>query len=543
MNGYYSMKNLEKNTDDIFNDRLEPSILLGEYRLNNRIIVSDMYRSFLYTDEITHKQIEKEVLYAFEENERSLQLLKDTYLKPDENKLLNELILEYPNFKESMNKVFQLSLANKNEDAISLFNVSVKPLYEEIMEKGLHLTEMNKKYASALNTESKALASKSIKFSLITSIVLGILFVAICLIGVQKYLISPIKKLKFAVQKAEGGVLDFNVNYNSNDEIGVLTSSFSQMVAQLQNLIGQVKQSSEQLAAFSIKLSASVEQTSGASDHIASVTLDVASGSDEQVRTVTETSNVVNNMVQNVQTISRNSTNVKEAATQAKQLSVDGNNIIKNAVLQMNSIETSIGGLNNIIGGLGERSAEIGEIVEVITSIATQTNLLALNAAIEAARAGEQGKGFAVVSEEVRKLAEESSTSALRISDLIVRIQEETNKAVDFMQFTTNEVKTGINNVNGAGESFEKIQQSVKEVSLQINEVSSSVEQMVGGADQLSKTMEQIIEISLSTAEGTQNISAATEEQLASMQEIAASTITLSKMAEDLHEQTSVFKV
>ncbi|HCX52586.1 MAG TPA: methyl-accepting chemotaxis protein, partial [Bacillus sp. (in: Bacteria)] len=164
-------------------------------------------------------------------------------------------------------------------------------------------------------------------------------------------------------------------------------------------------------------------------------------------------------------------------------------------------------------------------------------------AAIEAARAGEQGKGFAVVSEEVRKLAEESSTSALRISDLIVRIQEETNKAVDFMQFTTNEVKTGINNVNGAGESFEKIQQSVKEVSLQINEVSSSVEQMVGGADQLSKTMEQIIEISLSTAEGTQNISAATEEQLASMQEIAASTITLSKMAEDLHEQTSVFKV
>ncbi|MEY9977504.1 methyl-accepting chemotaxis protein [Lysinibacillus sp. RC79] len=543
VNGYITMKSLENNTENIFKNRLEPSIVLTDYRLNNRVIISNMYRSFLFTDESTIKQINNEVMHAFEENEKNLQILKEANLKSDEDKIINELVQQFPNFKESMEKVFQLSLANKNEEAINLFNSSAKPVFDEIMSKGLELTELNKKYASTLNMESKAEASKGITISLIISIVLGILFVAIGFIGVRKYIISPIEKLKFAVQRAEAGELNFSVDYDSKDELGVLTSSFSHMIAQLRDLIGQVKQSSEQMAAFSVELSASAEQTSEASEHIASVTLEVASGSDDQVRTIIETSDVVNHMVQDVQTIARNSTNVSEAAIQAEQLSVDGNDIIKTAVQQMNSIQTSIGSLSNVISGLGERSGEIGQIVEVITGIAAQTNLLALNAAIEAARAGEHGKGFAVVSEEVRKLAEESSVSAQRISELITGIQTETNRAVDSMQFTTNEVETGINNVNIAGQSFEKIQHAINEVSVQIQGVSSSVQQMVAGVNQMTKSMEQINGIAQSSAEGTQNISAATEEQLASMQEITASTSALSKMAEDLQEKTNMFEV
>ncbi|MFC9539481.1 methyl-accepting chemotaxis protein [Lysinibacillus sp. NPDC056959] len=543
VSGYITMKKLENTTENIFINRLEPSIVLSDYRLNNRIIVSDMYRSLLLTDETTITQIKNEVTDAFQNNEKNLKILEAAKMQSDEDKIISELIQLYPSFKESMEQVFQLSLANKNDEAINLFNSSAEPVLDEIMSKGLELTELNKKNASILNMESKAEANEGITNSLIISIVLGILFVAIGFIGVRKYLISPIEKLKYAVQRAEAGELNFSVDYDSKDELGVLTSTFSHMIAQLRDLIGQVQQSSEQMAAFSVELSASAEQTSEASEHIASVTLEVASGSDNQVRTIIETSDVVDHMVENVRTIAKNSTNVSEAATQAKQLSVDGNDIIQNAVLQMNSIQTSIGSLSDVISDLGERSAEIGDIVEVITSIAAQTNLLALNAAIEAARAGEHGKGFAVVSEEVRKLAEESSGSALRISELIIRIQGETSKAVDSMQFTTNEVKTGINNVNSAGESFEKIQHAINEVSVQIHEVSSSVEQMVAGADQMSKSMGQINGIAQSAAEGTQNISAATEEQLASMQEITASTSALSKMAEDLQEKTNMFKV
>ncbi len=196
-----------------------------------------------------------------------------------------------------------------------------------------------------------------------------------------------------------------------------------------------------------------------------------------------------------------------------------------------------------MIFGLGDRSSEIGQIVEVITSIAEQTNLLALNAAIEAARAGENGKGFAVVSEEVRKLAEESSLSARRISVLIDGIQTETNRAVDSMQFTTNEVVIGINCVNTAGESFKKIQHATKEVSAQVQGISTSVEHMAIEMRHMTDSMKQINGIAQSSAEGTQNISAATEEQLASMEEITASTFTLSKMAEELQNKTNTFKV
>lgn len=323
-------------------------------------------------------------------------------------------------------------------------------------QKGLKLTELNRDYASSLYKDSVDQVDKNTRNTMIISVVLSILYVVIGFIGVRKYITAPIEKIKTAVQRAEAGELNFSVDYNSKDEFGILSTSLNRMIAQLRDLIGQVKQSSEHMVAFSTELTASTEQTNSASEHIATVTLDIASGSEHQVRTIIETEDIVTQMVQDVQTIESNSTSVSEAAIHAEQISVDGNEIIKNAVQQMDKIQTSIDNLNNVIFGLGDRSSEIGQIVEVITSIAEQTNLLALNAAIEAARAGENGKGFAVVSEEVRKLAEESSLSAQRISVLIDGIQTETNRAVESMQFTTNEVVIGMNSVNTAGEAFKK---------------------------------------------------------------------------------------
>ncbi|WCH49052.1 methyl-accepting chemotaxis protein [Lysinibacillus sp. OF-1] len=541
--GYNTMKSLKNNIEDIFKDRLEPGIILTDYRLNNRIILTDMYRSFLYTDEKTIELINNEVNKAFEDNEMNLQLLNDTNLKSDEAEIISELVEQYPIFKETMEQVFQLSLANKNEEALNLYYSIGEPEYNSILSKGLKLTELNRDYASSLYKDSVDQVDKNTRNTMIVSVVLSILYVVIGFIGVRKYITAPIEKIKTAVQRAEAGELNFSVDYNSKDEFGILSTSLNRMIAQLRDLIGQVKQSSEHMVAFSTELTASTEQTNSASEHIATVTLDIASGSEHQVRTIIETEDIVTQMVQDVQTIESNSTSVSEAAIHAEQISVDGNEIIKNAVQQMDKIQTSIDNLNNVIFGLGDRSSEIGQIVEVITSIAEQTNLLALNAAIEAARAGENGKGFAVVSEEVRKLAEESSLSAQRISVLIDGIQTETNRAVESMQFTTNEVVIGMNSVNTAGEAFKKIQHATKQVSVQVQGISTSVEHMAIEMNNMTDSMKQINGIAQSSAEGTQNISAATEEQLASMEEITASTFTLSKMAEELQNKTNMFKV
>ncbi len=541
--GYNTMKSLKNNIEDIFKDRLEPGIILTDYRLNNRVILTDMYRSFLYTDEKTIELINNEVNKAFEDNEMNLQLLNDTNLKSDEAEIISELVEQYPIFKETMEQVFQLSLANKNEEALNLYYSIGEPEYNSILSKGLKLTELNRDYASSLYKDSVDQVDKNTRNTMIISVVLSILYVVIGFIGVRKYITAPIEKIKTAVQRAEAGELNFSVDYNSKDEFGILSTSLNRMIAQLRDLIGQVKQSSEHMVAFSTELTASTEQTNSASEHIATVTLDIASGSEHQVRTIIETEDIVTQMVQDVQTIESNSTSVSEAAIHAEQISVDGNEIIKNAVQQMDKIQTSIDNLNNVIFGLGDRSSEIGQIVEVITSIAEQTNLLALNAAIEAARAGENGKGFAVVSEEVRKLAEESSLSAQRISVLIDGIQTETNRAVESMQFTTNEVVIGMNSVNTAGEAFKKIQHATKQVSVQVQGISTSVEHMAIEMNNMTDSMKQINGIAQSSAEGTQNISAATEEQLASMEEITASTFTLSKMAEELQNKTNMFKV
>ncbi|KUF36758.1 methyl-accepting chemotaxis protein [Lysinibacillus sp. F5] len=541
--GYNTMKSLKNNIEDIFKDRLEPGIILTDYRLNNRIILTDMYRSFLYTDEKTIELINNEVNKAFEDNEMNLQLLNDTNLKSDEAEIISELVEQYPIFKETMEQVFQLSLANKNEEALNLYYSIGEPGYNSILSKGLKLTELNRDYASSLYKDSVDQVDKNTRNTMIVSVVLSILYVVIGFIGVRKYITAPIEKIKTAVQRAEAGELNFSVDYDSKDEFGILSSSLNRTIAQLRDLIGQVKQSSEHMVAFSTELTASTEQTNSASEHIATVTLDIASGSEHQVRTIIETEDIVTQMVQDVQTIESNSTSVSEAAIHAEQISVDGNEIIKNAVQQMDKIQTSIDNLNNVIFGLGDRSSEIGQIVEVITSIAEQTNLLALNAAIEAARAGENGKGFAVVSEEVRKLAEESSLSAQRISVLIDGIQTETNRAVESMQFTTNEVVIGMNSVNTAGEAFKKIQHATKQVSVQVQGISTSVEHMAIEMNNMTDSMKQINGIAQSSAEGTQNISAATEEQLASMEEITASTFTLSKMAEELQNKTNMFKV
>ncbi|MBO1510231.1 methyl-accepting chemotaxis protein [Metabacillus bambusae] len=222
------------------------------------------------------------------------------------------------------------------------------------------------------------------------------------------------------------------------------------------------------------------------------------------------------------------------SANQTSEMSVDGKKSIDKVKRQLNLINDNVTGLGSAINGLSERSIEIGRINEVITAIAAQTNLLALNAAIEAARAGEHGKGFAVVADEVRKLAEQSASSAKQITNLIAVIQNDTNQTIHSMNSTTKEVDAGLTVVEEAGKSFEKIEDSIKEVVLQINDVTGAINQLSSGTSQVATSIKIVKEIAEESAVRNQNVSAATEEQLASMEEIETSSTNLAKMSEQL---------
>jgi methyl-accepting chemotaxis protein len=244
-----------------------------------------------------------------------------------------------------------------------------------------------------------------------------------------------------------------------------------------------------------------------------------------------------------IQQIAANTNQVAAQSAQAANKAKEGDKAVVKAVTQMVQVENTVNTSAQVVAKLGERSKEIGQIVDTISGIAGQTNLLALNAAIEAARAGEQGRGFAVVAEEVRKLAEQSQEAARKIAELIGEIQGDTDKAVLAMNEGTREVKNGNEVVNAAGTAFKEIAELVTQVSGQVREISAAIQQMASGSQQIVGAVKKIDLLSKKSADEAQSVSAATEEQLASMEEIAASSQALVIMAKELTKAVGEFKV
>ncbi|MCM3162230.1 methyl-accepting chemotaxis protein [Metabacillus litoralis] len=385
--------------------------------------------------------------------------------------------------------------------------------------------------------------SHTANVTLVSSLILTFVLITVLILFIRKSF-KPLEAINEHAQKiAQGDLTSETIEVNSKDEIGTLATSFNKMSENLREVLHKVSFDSQQVAASAEELTASAEQMSHASEHISSTVQEVAAGTDEQVKEMNETDHTVTNMLEYAQQISESSLGATKKAHETSTNAADGNKAIQTAVSQMNTIHGRVSETSKVIEELGSYSNQIGEISKVITDIADQTNLLALNAAIEAARAGEQGKGFAVVADEVRKLAEQSSQSSSQISHLINRIQEETSRAVNSMQNVTAEVGDGIGIVNKAGTTFGDIQVAVDEVNHQITGVSTSVEQLRHGMEQMVQVVKRVKQVSEDNNSGTQNISAATEEQLASMQEISSSAVSLTNMAEELMELIGKFKI
>jgi methyl-accepting chemotaxis protein len=344
-----------------------------------------------------------------------------------------------------------------------------------------------------------------------------------------------------AVASGNLGVEDLKAT--SKDEIGQLAAAFNQMTAEMRILLKKVANSVEQVAAASEELTASADQSAQAANHVAITISEVANGSERQMSGVNESSRIINGMSQSIQQVAADANQVAQVADSTSDAARKGEQAVNIAINQMGTIEKSVAHSANVVAKLGERSLAINQIVSTISSIAGQTNLLALNAAIEAARAGEQGRGFAVVADEVRKLAEQTQHATEEIAILIREIQADTQTAVMAMGEGTREVKVGIDVVNSSGEAFKNITKSIEQMLINIHEISSKIKQIAAGSQQVVASVNEIAQICKNTSGQSQTVSAATEEQSASMQEIAASSQALARMAEELHKAVRVFKL
>lgn len=371
--------------------------------------------------------------------------------------------------------------------------------------------------------------------SLIISIILGLF--------ISRLITAPIKNIQKLLGQVENGNLAVKGEYQSKDEIGMLNASFNKMIDSVRTVIGTVGNTSEQVAAASEELSASAEQSTQASEHISATTQELVVGAEKQVEIIKGSTHLIEELNLGTEQIVINSEIVSNTVNEASRLSSEGRKVINDVNNQMEFIDRTVTSLVDAFTELSNRSKEIGQIIEVITSIAAQTNLLALNAAIEAARAGEHGKGFAVVADEVRKLAEESAHSAQQINHLIAAIQQNTDQTMMTVNEATGEVKQGISVVQIAGNTFGEIESVITEAVPQIEKIKVNVQKLLSGMSHVNSSIAEVNEVATETAAGTQTVTAATEEQLASMEEISSSSQSLADLAENLQALIKQFKI
>ncbi|MGE8035327.1 hypothetical protein B1B04_23710 [Lysinibacillus sp. KCTC 33748] len=367
-------------------------------------------------------------------------------------------------------------------------------------------------------------------------VVVGLLFV--------RSIIVPVNKLTSAAKViAEGDLCQKDIEVRTKDEIKDLADSFNLMKSNLHSLIHSMTANVEHTTSAAEELAVSTDEISNSSHDIANLVEKMAISDNQAAITSRESTITMDETAQGVQRIAEATQMLHSKAVDTQSIANNGEKTLHVAEDQMSIIQQSSNTTNERIKKLSTQSAEIVNITKVITEITEQTNLLALNAAIEAARAGEHGKGFAVVADEVRKLAEESKASANQIVDVIALIQQETREVEKAVSVTVLNVDEGVTFIQNAQNAFEGILKSISDMTSQIEDVSASTQQISASVEEIAASVNDMSTTSSNTALQSETIASTIEEQAATIQEINAVAKALSEEAVSVKEEINKFKV
>ncbi|MCX8132252.1 MAG: methyl-accepting chemotaxis protein [Clostridia bacterium] len=531
------------NLKSLNNGRLLPMYDLSEAKSHLMEIRLAVLTHVLNDDAGIKKQQEEFIAKNDQEYLEHIKVYKATYLVDAERNGLNTLENAYESYSSVRENVLKFSTEGKKEESLKLANsegiaafVKAVKVLDELI--NTQITEAEKLYTASEEEYDNIMRG----FPTIISICL-IMGIALSFITL-KAIVGPVRKVTRRLDEIahNGGDLTQRIGIDSKDEIGQLSKSFDQFVGSLQFIIRDVSLSAKTMLESSKQLSYASGESNKAMEQIAQVVNNIAGGTSDNVAVTEETTASLTEAARFSESTALISKKTNENSIKVMEAAEAGAQQVSEIAVSMKDIAGSSKEVAAVINNLNHSSIKIGEIVQLINNIAGQTNLLALNAAIEAARAGDAGKGFNVVAEEIRKLADESSRAAKDIVELIKENRIESENAVETVNEVDKMVGVCAEKAYEVKANIDNIINNIKNVTKQIGEINRDVEKQAIITEEITKAMGNIASNANDMAAGTEEMSASIEEQVGTMEELEATAHQLSEVADKLNKITSGFK-
>jgi methyl-accepting chemotaxis protein len=533
---FIASKSINSDAKNIINHQI-PLLIADETLGQNMAERIGLARGYVLTGK--QEYIDQFIVYS--EKSRTVE---ETALKINDSEDFEQLVAKSLEWEQFVNdEVFAVYKSGNKELAKENLEGPVRVAANEIMNGYKYLINNREKMIEGAGNNLLFNNESNITVGLMVSIVVAVIGIFIA-IYMSTVISKPIQTVTHRMGLlAEGDLSQQPIQTKSRDEIGRLFSATNQMSDNIKGLLKEIHIVSESVSSQSEELTQSAFEVKEGSSQVAATMQVLSLDSEAQAHTTSDLASAMKIFSGKVNEASHSGKEVYQSSLHVIDLTETGNKLMFTSIQQMGKIHSIVEEAVEKVKTLEKQSEEISILVGVIKDIADQTNLLALNAAIEAARAGEHGKGFSVVANEVRRLAEQVSFSVADITRIVGNIQSESTHMTDSLQAGYTEVEKGTNQIKTTGETFEKINQALLEMTKGVQFISGNLSTIEDNSDEINKSIEEIAAVSEGAAAGIEQTAASVQQTSSSMEQVAASSDRLAKSAESLYKQVARFKI
>lgn len=534
--GYFNMTKLNDNSMDMYHNITMPIDYIGSLR-------ADFLEVALYVNKsnINYSSDNDVNINKLDDNiQNTLKSYLSTELDPADKEGLDKFQKDYGDFMNLWKEV--KPLLAKGEKLSDLDVKKFESIGGSIETTLKELRDYNVNWAAKTDSDNDNVYAQGKRNFIIINIVVILTFLLISVLVILFIRRSSKEIIDYLIRVSTGDFTE-KIDIDSTNEFGIMKASLAKTLESISSLIKNIKEKSQTIEEKSMCLSAVSEEMATSSDSVSAAIQQTAVGVLSQADDLLETTNVLNQFSSELETMVKSIEDIHSNSNDINSMANENHKDLQNLVESINRINNSFRNFAEKISHMGENIIQINEITNVINGIAEQTNLLALNAAIEAARAGESGRGFSVVAEEIRKLAEESQVSSKNITNLISSISHESSDMLKNTDIMSGELNGQVTIINTSIESFKKIIDAVESVIPKIQIINNSALNINNDKDIILQKMQNSSSVAEEISASTEEITASTEEMNAASQQVADTAHSFNTLTKEMMDDVNKFKL